>query len=131
MKSWPPQKAGFSLLDLIEPAINITSPNTTYALISLEPFQAYNPCQFDLSDKENHTLTKNSAAGLFTGYFNISDKSTSTAHVWSLQNPAPIYNTLSNTNAGCQMLGAGGGKLLWMAMLMVLLVGGLDISVLA
>lgn len=93
--NWP-QKAGFSLLDLSEPAINITSPNTTYALISLEPYRPYSPCQFDLSDKQNTTLTEN--GGALTGLFNISHTSTSTGHVWSLQAPAPVYNGSGNYN---------------------------------
>ena len=79
-----------------------------------------------LGDRENSTI--NSAA--FTGFFNISNTSTTTGHVWSLQTPAPIYNGSGNPNTGCRMLGGGGG-LLWMAMLMVLLVGSLDMNVLA
>ena len=113
-----PEKAGFSLLDLSEPAINVTSPNTTFALISLEPYRPYNPCQFDLSDKQNTTLTEN--GGALTGFFNISNTSTSTGHVWSLQTPAPIYNASGHPSSGHQILGGGGdGRLAWMTMLMV------------
>ncbi len=103
---------------------NITNLSTTHAQVALEAYVKYGSCQFHSNDKENSALTNaTNGNGVFSGKSDISDTSTKSQHVYSVQNSAPV-TSVGTANTPIQF-DAGRSNMLVMTALDAVLVRSL------